>query len=287
MPPEPAMFWTMICWPRSSDMRAAMMRPATSIGLPAAKETTIVMGRLGQSCAAAGALAKAAAISNAAEATWTRPWLAMVVPCTASSPLLEVFNGIPAAPGVVDQPVSFAIDIRRLDRSAPALDLAGDELAEIIGRSPLGRDQLRADFFQPLLHARRVHRRDDGGVQLLHDGRRGALGQKDRVPARRVELVQPLLAYGRHIGKDRRPVLAEHPERLHGLAFDLRQGGGGGWAHVLDPAGDQILGAGGPAAIGNVRHVHPDRRVEQRAGEMGGGAHSGRTKLHVRLVRLR
>ena len=47
---------TTACWPRSSLIRCAMMRPATSLGPPAANGTTRVRGRVGQLCATAGCL---------------------------------------------------------------------------------------------------------------------------------------------------------------------------------------------------------------------------------------
>jgi hypothetical protein len=52
-----ATFSMMICWPRSSPMGGARMRPTTSIGPPAGNGTTMVRVRAGHSCAAAGAQA--------------------------------------------------------------------------------------------------------------------------------------------------------------------------------------------------------------------------------------
>ena len=48
VPPAPSGFSTTTCWPRSSLIRCAMMRPATSLGPPAANGTTRVRGRVGQ-----------------------------------------------------------------------------------------------------------------------------------------------------------------------------------------------------------------------------------------------
>jgi hypothetical protein len=51
------MFSTITCWPKLSLIRGVKTRPMTSNAPPAAKGTTIVNGRVGQSCAAAGAVA--------------------------------------------------------------------------------------------------------------------------------------------------------------------------------------------------------------------------------------
>src|SRR5690348_12064452 len=54
MPPAPPTFSITICWPRISAARAASVRPSTSTAPPAANGTTMVIGRLGKSCADAG-----------------------------------------------------------------------------------------------------------------------------------------------------------------------------------------------------------------------------------------
>jgi hypothetical protein len=66
MPPAPPTFSTITCWPRISDSRAATIRPMMSAPPPAANGTTMVMGRLGQLCAAAGAWAATQAKTDAA-----------------------------------------------------------------------------------------------------------------------------------------------------------------------------------------------------------------------------
>src|SRR5580700_5565194 len=53
MPPAPPTFSTTTCWPRISLTRCAITRPSTSVGPPAANGTTMVTGRVGQSCAPA------------------------------------------------------------------------------------------------------------------------------------------------------------------------------------------------------------------------------------------
>ena len=54
MPPPPTRFSTTICWPSTSDSRAAIRRPVTSMLPPAAKGTSSLIGRSGQFCAPAG-----------------------------------------------------------------------------------------------------------------------------------------------------------------------------------------------------------------------------------------
>jgi hypothetical protein len=53
MPAAAPTFSITIDWPSSSPMRCAWMRALTSIPPPAAKGTMSVIGRVGQSCAAA------------------------------------------------------------------------------------------------------------------------------------------------------------------------------------------------------------------------------------------
>src|SRR5437763_881177 len=55
MPAAAPTFSTTIDWPSSSPMRCAWMRALTSTPPPAANGTTKVIGRVGQSCAAAPA----------------------------------------------------------------------------------------------------------------------------------------------------------------------------------------------------------------------------------------
>src|SRR5437762_11928241 len=55
MPPAPPTFSTITCWPKSSERRGVRIRAMTSDVPPAAAATTMVTGRVGQSCAAAGA----------------------------------------------------------------------------------------------------------------------------------------------------------------------------------------------------------------------------------------
>src|ERR1700722_13609473 len=65
MPPAPPTFSMMTRWPRISPRRAARMRPMMSTAPPATNGITMVTGRSGQFCAAAGAAA-AASIAKAA-----------------------------------------------------------------------------------------------------------------------------------------------------------------------------------------------------------------------------
>src|SRR5262249_47063707 len=65
MPPAPGTFSITTCWPRISLNRAARMRASVSIGPPAAYGTTMVIARVGQSCA----LAVKGASRNAIAAT--------------------------------------------------------------------------------------------------------------------------------------------------------------------------------------------------------------------------
>jgi hypothetical protein len=91
---------------------------------------------------------------------------------------------------------------------------------------------------------------------------------------------------GCQVRKERRAVFCQDRDRLDQVALDLRHRDLGAWALVINPARDQILHRRAAAAIGNVRDIDPDRRIEQRAGEMYRGACSARSVLHLPLVRF-
>src|SRR5262245_6125619 len=166
MPPAPPTFSMTIAWPRISAIRAATMRPATSIELPAVNEIIMVIGLVGQSCACAGD-SSASAVAIAAQRVFTICFL-LVVPLLGG-------------------------DARAPDRHGPLLNFGFDKLLQVVRRAPLGRDGRDADLAQPLAHRRRV----DGGacrlVELLHDRGWCAFGQEEAVPRCGVEIGQALL----------------------------------------------------------------------------------------------
>src|SRR5262249_40631432 len=93
VPPAPLGFSTTTCWPRTSLNPCARMRPATSLGPPAANGTTSVSGRLGQFCAGAVPVAASSPSSTPKAGTaaliirllihMVRPWLHDTSPARA------------------------------------------------------------------------------------------------------------------------------------------------------------------------------------------------------------
>src|SRR6516225_3901150 len=114
-----------------------------------------------------------------------------------------------------------------------------------------------------------------------------ALGQDKGKPGASIEISKALLVRGRQIRKGRRAVFRQDRDPLDRVALDVRDREFSGRALIVDPARNQLLHRGAAAAVGNVRDVNPDRRIEPRTGEMDRGAHSGRAVLHLRLVRFR
>src|SRR3954468_1406215 len=106
MPPAPPTFSITIARPKISAIRAATMRPATSIELPAVNEIIMVIGLLGQSCACADDNS-ASAVAIAAQRDLT-----MLLSSSRVAPLLR---GDASAP----------------DRHGPFLDLGLDKLLQI------------------------------------------------------------------------------------------------------------------------------------------------------------
>src|SRR5262245_27476092 len=179
MPPAPPTFSITIEWPRISAIRAATIRAATSIELPAVNDTIMVTGLLGQSCACAG-VNSASAVVIAAHRDFT------MLP--SSSRVARLFGG----------------DARAPDRHGPLIDLGLDKFLQIVRRAPLARHSRDADLAQPLAHRRRV----DGGArrlaELLHDRGRRALRQEEAVPTPGVDIGEALLERAREIGQNRR-----------------------------------------------------------------------------------
>ena len=94
---------------------------------------------------------------------------------------------------------SLQLNAARLDRCLPFLDLGGEKLREIFRRAAFRRNHIAPDLFETLLDGRHVERRHRGAVELLDDRGRRAGGQKECIPARDVEVGQPLLIRGRQI----------------------------------------------------------------------------------------
>src|SRR6266568_8926416 len=84
----------------------------------------------------------------------------------------------------------------RLDRAGPFLDLALDELLQVLGRPALGRGHARAQLLEPLLHERRFHRCDGGIVKFADDRRGRSFRQEEGVPGPGFEIGQPLFLRG-------------------------------------------------------------------------------------------
>src|SRR5712691_7834154 len=207
MPPAPPTFSITIAWPRISAIRAATMRPATSIELPAVNETIMVIGLLGQFCACAGD-SSASAVPIAAQRVLTI--------LLSSSRVAALFGG----------------DARAPDWNGPFLDLGLDKLLQIVRRAPLARNGGDADLAQPLAHRRRIDGGACGLVELLHDRGGRALGQEEAVPGPGVEIGDALFEDACEIRQDRRALLRQHRDRLDLSALDLRSRRGAERAHV-------------------------------------------------------
>src|SRR5215470_11014301 len=203
MPPAPPLFSMMTCWPSSSVSGGAKIRPTTSIGPPAGNGTTMVMGRLGQSCALAGP-AQASATMNA------------VIPrmfLLPRSPRLCLSLGR-----------RFSIRARPagLDRARPAIDFARDELRQILRSAALRCRDRDADALEPLAHGRCLHRLVRGLGEALHDLGGRALGKRERAPAAAIEAGEAELLGGRQLLEPGRAVEPERGDRLHRVRLDLR-----------------------------------------------------------------
>ena len=175
---------------------------------------------------------------------------------------------------------------RSLDRRGPLLDLGFQERAEIGGRHSVVGGDLRAEAGQALLHRRRLHRFDSGGIQLLDDRLGRGLRRKQRVPRIGLEPLRAFLCGGRQVRKRRRTLLVEDRERLHGAAVDLRLRGGDDLAQEVDAPALQVLHRRAGAAIGHMRDVGAEHVVQQHAAKMRGRAGAGRAELHLALVLL-
>src|SRR4051794_21706489 len=257
MPPAPPTFSITTCWPRTSPMRWARMRPSVSCGPPAANGMIMVTGRLGKSCARATGRPAMTVSAKAVGAMAMKRRLSMsglpLVKRTASSPI----RGAQVNVAYAAAQASIRVDPGGLDNLAPARDLLGDELGEILGRALLGRHKVESEGLQALADRRILERIPHRLVELAHDRLRRALGQEKRVPHRRLDARQALLARGRQIGDDRHALGRHHGDALHAAAIGLRGARLDGVAHVIETSADEVLHHRPGAAIGNMRNVDP------------------------------
>src|SRR5262249_49489904 len=105
----------------------------------------------------------------------------------------------------------------RLDRAAPARDLAGDELGKIFRASALGWRDLLAEGFEALADIGCVQRIAHGLIEAAHDQLRRAFGQEQALPGADFE-IEALLARGRDIRQDDRAPRPRAGDRLDGVA---------------------------------------------------------------------
>src|SRR5215831_6740542 len=97
-----------------------------------------------------------------------------------------------SSPGMTEDDDRWRSSIRRhaarLDRGAPARDLAGDELGEIVRASALRRRDLLTKGFEALADIRCVQRLAHGLVEAAHDRLRRAFGQEQALPGADFEI---------------------------------------------------------------------------------------------------
>src|SRR5262249_39740876 len=112
-----------------------------------------------------------------------------------------------SSPGMTEDGGRWRSSIRRnaarLDRGAPARDLAGDELGKIVRASALRRRDLLAEGFEALADVGGVQRLAHGLIEPAHDRLRRAFGQEQALPGADFE-IEALLARGRDIRQDDR-----------------------------------------------------------------------------------
>src|SRR5438128_8979502 len=83
-----------------------------------------------------------------------------------------------------------------LDRAAPARDLAGDELREILRCPAVGGGDFLADRLEAPAHRGKVERLAECRAELLDDRGRRVLGEEQALPGQHVE-IETLLLGGR------------------------------------------------------------------------------------------
>src|SRR5262245_38368392 len=104
-------------------------------------------------------------------------WVPPPCPSAASG------GGYAVALSVLVRPGSHLIhaDAGRLDGGAPLLDLALDELLQILRRAAVGGNQRDPELVHAFRQRRRVHHLHRRRIELLDDVRRRALGQEETV----------------------------------------------------------------------------------------------------------
>src|SRR4051794_39606742 len=203
-------------------MGCAKIRAATSSGPPAGKGTTMVMVRAGQSWAWIGSFGASTTTASVA---------AMSLGTIVFTPRLERLTRSLAAAWSLrcsfrerwGRTLSVCACSACLDRAGPALDLARNELGQILRGSALrGRDG-HADALEPLADRRSLHCIVRSLREAPHDVIRRALGKRQRAPAAAVETGEAHLLRGRKIFNAGRAVERERDDCLHRVALDLGQ----------------------------------------------------------------
>src|SRR6266446_10181639 len=171
------------------------------------------------------------------------------------------------------QGTSLRLEPELFDHRAPTIDLAADEIAQLLGR----RAQ-ELDRGQPLAELGQRHDPPHLGVELGNDRFGCARGCEQSVPLRRDE-IEPLLAERGNIGYRGITPGGSDPERAHEPGLVLRQrlrhGGEGHW----NLPGQNIVESGHAAAIDNMIHIDAGLKLEHLSHEMRHAAGTGGAEI--------
>ena len=218
------------------------------------------MGRLGHSCAAAGAVSAATAASS-------------------SDTLHSQLHALHSSPHSIFMPLALIGTPHR------AISLCTNLVKYSGLRRSFGRHH-DADALVALDHGRGV----DGVAGRLGERSTIAFGvplgneKPPQAPQSRPfnpssGAVGDVLQAGGALGSER-------DDRLHGAALDLRRRGRDLLRNEVEASGDQVLHCRPGAAVGDVGDLNAERHVDQDGAGVRAGAHAGRAVLHRFCIRL-
>src|SRR5262249_31102461 len=144
--------------------------------------------------------------------------------------------------------LSFRLDRRRLDDRSPARNLVLDQRGKLLLTAPRLVGNFAAELEQAFLRPLVIHRLLQRLAELVENGLRRALGRKQGVPGRSLELRETGLRRGGYLRQRRAALGGADCIGFESAAVDRLHDVGGDVAHVIDLAGNQ-RGDGGRGAV--------------------------------------
>ena len=175
-------------------------------------------------------------------------------------------------------------DALLLHQCGPFRHVGIDVAAELVRRLRLRFGGVSGELFLEVL---RAHDRDHRRVELVDDLLRRVGRRQQAEPADQLVAGQPAFRHRRHVGEELRALRAGRRQRLELAGLDEGLHRGRRREHHVDAPAQKIGHRRAGAFVGHVQHLDMSVLLEQRAGEMRGGADARRSERQRLRFRLR